>query len=608
MPRNLNNITQTNGYTVQKPDIDLEWSSFYSNKTNQGTGDCGKIIPVYFRELMPNQKVQCEQDIALQFTPFVSNLFHEIKGELMTFFVPYRICAFMRPTENFGDEEVDDIREEADQLKWEAFITGGLTGKTTIKLPGKYYGRLLERIKGENNGTAVGTLLDYFGFPIHTMASTGGTSNDTAINVLPFNAYNLIYNEKLRNPDFTPWKQMELENKTAPLEFKALETATAYWNADRFTRARKWQQRGITPSIPINSELIELVHTVTVKERETTQSELEDFITNKNSIAPGIKSRALIMQNADNRETGVGTESDGFSVSLAGSDSQNGLRTGIYSPAENAYIEKHTIPAGTTTAELNYNDFLYYLAILKYEVNNARIKPRYTDQLKYRFGIIPQDSRFNEPEFIASHSFNIGVDTNQATGTGTTTIDETTINTAQGNITGQAWGGGRKMGFEYKAMEHGILITLMIVRPIGVYEGGLERFWRTDRTRFDFPTPELMNTPDVEIKKGEIHMTGIKSQDEELFGWQSIYDEYRTETNQVCGLLRPSITGGLGTYTLARFWENNNRPGLNDNFLLCKPDMARIKQYTNQPDFIFFHRNQTRTAAPMPLINEPINI
>lgn len=585
MPRNLNNITQTNGYTVQKPDIDLEWSSFYSNKTNQGTGDCGKIIPVYFRELMPNQKVQCEQDIALQFTPFVSNLFHEIKGELMTFFVPYRICAFMRPTENFGDEEVDDIREEADQLKWEAFITGGLTGKTTIKLPGKYYGRLLERIKGENNGTAVGTLLDYFGFPIHTMASTGGTSNDTAINVLPFNAYNLIYNEKLRNPDFTPWKQMELENKTAPLEFKALETATAYWNADRFTRARKWQQRGIVPSIPIQSELIELMHKLTAnntgdRDINTATNPLIAYssnITNDNNYTIGVYARNSAETSQEMGETGF-------------------------------TIDKHTIPAGTITATLNYNDFLYNLAILKYEVNNARIKPRYTEQLKYRFGIIPQDSRFNEPEFIASHSFNIGVDTNQATSTGSATIDSTTINTTQGNITGQAWGGGRKMEFEYKAMEHGIIITLMIVRPIGVYEGGLERFWRTDRTRFDFPTPELMNTPDVEIKKGEIHMTGIKSEDEELFGWQSIYDEYRTETNQVCGLLRPSITGGLGTYTLARFWENNNRPGLNDNFLMCKPDMARIKQYTNQPDFIFFHRNQMRTAAPLPLINEPINI
>lgn len=551
------------------------------------------------RELMPNQKVQCEQDIALQFTPFVSNLFHEIKGELMTFFVPYRICAFMRPTENFGDEEVDDIREEADQLKWEAFITGGLTGKTNIQLPTWN----IERIRtAYNDNNTIGTLLDYFGMPVHAMNSSSALTNR-----LPWNAYNLIYNDKLRNPDFTPWKNMTSGSLDSQIkDFN--NCAFAYWNADRFTRARKWQQRGITPSIPINSELIELVHTVTIKERETTPSQLVDFITNKNSIAPGTKSRAIIMQNADNRESGVGTESDGFSVSLAGSDSQNGLRTGIYSPAENAYIEKHTIPAGTTTAELNYNDFLYYLAILKYEVNNARIKPRYTEQLKYRFGIIPQDSRFNEPEFITSHSFNIGVDTNQATGTGSTTIDETTINTAQGNITGQAWGGGRKMGFEYKAMEHGLLMTLLIVRPIGVYEGGLERFWRADRTRFDFPTPELMNTPDVEIKKGEIHFTGNQEIDDQLFGWQSIYDEYRTETNQVCGLLRPSITGGLGSYTLARFWTNSNRPELNDNFLLCKPDMARIKQYTDQPDFIFFHRNQTRTAAPMPLINEPINI
>lgn len=572
MPRNLNNITQTNGYTVQKPDIPLEWSSFYTNKTNQGTGNCGKIIPVYMRELMPNQKVQCDQDVALQFTPFVSNLFHEIKGELMTFFVPYRICAFMRPTENFGDEEVDDIREEADQLKWEAYITGGLTGKTNIALPQIKLNHIRREYSTEPK--AMGTLMDYFGMPIQQTATTN------AVNTLPWNAYNLIYNEKLRNPDFTSWKTMaELPNSAAIRDFN--NCATAYWNADRFTRARKWQQRGIVPSIPINNELAELA----VKFQGGTTT------TGTTGVVEELKNPPM---------TTITTDGD-LTIGLTGTGGFQGSST----PKISATAE---LEEGAANAELDYNNFLYYLAVLRYEVNNARIKPRYTEQLKYRFGIIPQDARFNEPEFIASHSFNIGVDTNQATGTGSATIGEEPINTQQGNITGQAWGGGQKMSYEYKAMEHGLLMTLMIVRPIGVYEGGLERFWRGDRTRFDFPTPELMNTPDVEIKKGELHFTGNKELDDELFGWQSIYDEYRTETNQVCGLLRPSIENGLGTYTLARFWTDNNRPGLNDNFLLCNPDMARIKQYTDQPDFIFFHRNQMRTAAPLPLINEPISI
>lgn len=586
MPRNLNNITQTNGYTVQKPDIDLEWSSFYSNKTNQGTGDCGKIIPVYMRELMPNQKVQCEQDIALQFTPFVSNLFHEIKGELMTFFVPYRICAFMRPTENFGDEEVDDIREEADQLKWEAFITGGLTGKTNIELNIIN----LRNLYTTYNSKLTGTLADYFGMPIHETAINIGSR----VNALPWNAYNLIYNEKLRNPDFTEWKNMIKTNTEEDLK-GINDVAYAYWNADRFTRARKWQQRGIVPSIPINNDIIILMHDLDTGNRNEGQ-----IMTGVNAKVTGIDRTSVATTDYIVDKLGITTHQP------SGVGQEEG--TGTYESTTYFKVNPHIIQEGELKAELNYNDFLYYLAVLKYEVNNARIKPRYTEQLKYRFGIIPQDARFNEPEFIASHSFNIGVDTNQATGTGTATIDETTINTAQGNITGQAWGGGRKMGYEYKAMEHGILMTLMIVRPIGVYEGGLERFWRRDRTRFDFPTPELMNTPDVEIKKGELYFTGNPELDDQLFGWQSIYDEFRTETNQVCGLLRPSITGGLGTYTLARYWTNESRPALNDNFLLCKPDMARIKQYTDQPDFIFFHRNQTRTAAPLPLINEPINI
>ena len=147
----------------------------------------------------------------------------------------------------------------------------------------------------------------------------------------------------------------------------------------------------------------------------------------------------------------------------------------------------------------------------------------------------------------------------------------------------------------------------MIIRPLSVYEGGLERFWWGDRTRFDYPTPELMNTPDNKIWKGELKFTGVTENDKGLFGWQSIYDEYRTMTNQVCGLLRPSLNDGLKTYTLARFFESQPAT-INNTFLLCKPPMDRIKQYTNQPDFIFFHRAEMKTAMPMPLINEPVNI
>ena len=589
MPRNLNNITQTNGYTITKPNIKQEWSSVYMAKTNQGTGNCGKIIPVYTRELIPGQTIDLQQDVAIQFTPFITNLFHEIKGELITYFVPYRICAFMRPSETIDEE----VKEEADQLKWESYITGGKNGQDNQKLPAVS----LSHFKKAAGGSLIGTLSDYFGMPTHCHTSSAWTDEEykkVKINALAHNAYNLIYNTKLRNPDFTPWKRITFTNSNVEAQNKEInEVATAYWNADRFTRARAMQQRGIAPNIPINSTLIKLAHELTA-----TNSGTSTMPTNRE---PNVTLTGDVISSQGNPDT--------LSLGhMSTDDTQTYMTTGT----TNIQIKDHQIPAGTITAELNLNEFLYDIGILQYEANMARIKPRYTDFLNSQFGIIPEDSRFQEPEWLSSNSFAIGIDTNSATATGEynagTAEQPNYIHSRQGEITSQAWGGGRKMKTKYKALEHGLIMTLMIIRPLSVYEGGLERFWEKDRTRFSFPLPETVNLPDQKITHGEIYFTGDDEEDKKLFGWEAIHDQYRTETNQVCGMLRPSEQGGLASYTLARYFADGIEGTIDDSFLKCNPNMERIKQYKNQPDFIFFVRTENRTAMPIPLINQPINL
>lgn len=583
MPRNLNNITQTNGYTVVKPNIRNIWSAMYMAKTHSSTGNCGKIIPVFHRELIPGQTVNIDQDVAIQFTPFVTNLFHEINGELISYFVPYRICAFLRDRETLDD----DIEQEADQLKWEAYITGGKSGRDTQKLPLFSLKHLRWEVENASSTTEgakewIGGLCDYFGMPIHLPAIRGGDNgyDGPLPNQLLHQAYNMIYNVKLRNPDFTSWKWTTMTGGNGAHDCQCNAVKTAYWNADRFTRARAIQLRGAAPAIPISNETVELA--IQLKGGQTT--------TSQTGTVSGLINPPLTTVNQDDGSVTIGVTGQG---SFQGSSSPNIKGTA-------------TIPENIMNSSLNLNELLYNIGILQYETNMARVKPRYTDFLNSQFGIIPQDSRFQEPEWVSSNSFNVGIDT--ITATATTDADETA---KQGNITSQAWGGGRSLRSEYRAQEHGVFMTLMIIKPKSVYEGGLERMLWSTRTRFDFPIPELMNLPDQKIYRGELKYTATEN-DTELFGWEQIFDEYRTMTNQVTGMLRPSLYGnttnpGLSTYTLARFFQEAPTT-INEDFLLCKPDMKRIKQYQNQPDFIFFVRSEMRTAIPMPMITNPINI
>ena len=147
----------------------------------------------------------------------------------------------------------------------------------------------------------------------------------------------------------------------------------------------------------------------------------------------------------------------------------------------------------------------------------------------------------------------------------------------------------------------------MIIRPEPVYTGGLSRRW-IKTTKFDYATPELANLPDREVYTYELMYEGIQANDEVVFGWQSIYEEYRTAVNEVHGLLRPTTSGGLPSYTLAQYWEPGTPPVLNNDFMSCSPDTARILQYTDEPEFIYFMRIVENTAIPLPVQSDPGNL
>lgn len=613
MSRNINNITQTNGYTVLSPNIKKVWSDQFKMSTNSGSGDVGVIIPVYWREMIPGEKANIYHDISIQFTPFVTNLLHEFKGEIIDEFVPYRLCAFLRQVETIDG----DTQEQADEIKWNDFITGGKTGEGTIT-PDKYNMYSVKNafnIESEDENGWRETLLDYFYNPQWVIQTAG--PNTTYFNAWKVNAYNLIYNEKLRNPDITPFKRMGMYTEEASAEGlrEQFRCARAYWLNDRFTRARKYQIRGNMPELNVSTDDFETYVKWSTK-AGTIGGNTDIYWTNRLTTSSSDRQplgnvtipNAIVSEReteGDREKLILGVPGAATTMSTTGSSPE---KISISQTSGQGFAGQPLEITGrveidTMSGKMDYVDYLYNLAMLKYMANNARMKPRYTDFLKERYGIIPQDSRFNEPEHIQSMSFNIGVDIVTQTSGGTN--QQTPSSDHQGNITSQAWGWGKSEKPNlFTAYEHGILISLMIIRPANVYEGGLEKIDRADRDRFSFPIPEFVNLPDEKILSSELFFTGRKA-DDTLFGWEQIYDYYRSETNRVCGWLRPSFENGLYTYTLARTFLNS--PTINDDFLLCKPDMARIKQYTNQPDFLWFHRDTINEAIMLPLVNDPVN-
>ncbi len=590
MAVNVNKINQSNNFSTRlnKPKIERSYSALKIPATYQSTGDCGKLLPIFFREILPGQKVKINRDVGIQFSPFVSNVFHEMSAEITNWFVPYRLL----------------------WNKWEEFITGGIDGMNA-DIPPTISLLELARKKMEEQGNTeptgyelLDTLADRFGFPI-SFKFTKADSDDKIDKPVAFlhRAYNLIYNEWVRIPEIEPEEVPEDNN----------EVLRGNWQWDYFTRARMFQQRGATPTIPLAEGAQEIALDLE-HEIQSGSWEFENGGKIWNKTGSGIQGEleGIFASNVDGSDRYIGTRrsfkkpnTDGGKAIFTDDTLEGETLASGGGASKELRVMPHTARISLSEMGIDLNDFLIGLGIMRYQINNAKIESRYGDHLKVRWGVYPEDQRLQMPEYLGSEEINVQI--SPVTQTSAGSADSTQL----GYMAGQAGAGRGGMDCQYEAQEHGILMSLIVVRPKTVYEGGLNKMW-IRRNKFDFATPELANMPDVAIKKEELFYKPVnssKEENEKTFGWQGIYEEYRTETNTITGKLRPSLPKAaqpLNSYTLARFWTEE--PKLNKEFVQCNPDMERIKQYTNEPDFIFWVRNSISTAIPLPLQSEPAEL
>lgn len=546
MITNVNKINQNNNYGIGNERVDLEWSALKLSNTVAGTGDMGLLMPIFTRELIPSQSVNVSQDVAIQFMPFVSDLFHQIDGSIITAFVPNRIMW-------------DD---------WETFITGGLDGLDATAHPTLDLNTLYTAAPSNE---LLGTVIDYLGWPISDEAAdTAALAGAIKPSAFPVRTYNKIWNDIIRNPDIT---NTEIGEDQITLK-------RGYWDFDYFTRSRIYQERGAIPTIGLDESIASLTHEIQVGDWDSpTGSVWTEVSRTDNGMA------YLDAADADRGVVVLSDTNDDTTGSQAASVTNHQMRWMPHDPDE-IYI--------------NMNDWLNAWAIMKYQTTNARIEPRYVSWLQARFGVYPQDSRLDRAEYINTNYFNIQTEPVVQTGYG----DPSGGETAQGNITGQATGRGNNLSFSYEAKEHGIIMSLLIIKPKPVYEGGLNRMWVRE-TKWDYPTPEFANLPDIEVLESELLYRPDETENETVFGYQGIYEEDRTMWNEVVGLFRPSEAAGLGSHTLARYWTGAGRPTLNEDFMECNPDQDRILQFTDEPCFKYFVRNDMRTSIPLPIQSNP---
>jgi hypothetical protein len=204
---------------------------------------------------------------------------------------------------------------------------------------------------------------------------------------------------------------------------------------------------------------------------------------------------------------------------------------------------------------------------------DARGGTRYFEILRAHFGVTSPDSRLQRPEYLGGHSFRVNVDPLPQTSETNTTELGTLAAVATAVING--------FRITKSFVEHGHVIGLFNVRADLTYQQGLHRSF-SRRTRYDYYMPALANLGEQAVLNKEIYAQGT-SADEDTFGYQERWSEYRYGKSMITGKMRSNDAQSLDVWHLSE--EFASLPALNSAFIQQNTPIDRVTAVTNEPAF-----------------------
>lgn len=228
---------------------------------------------------------------------------------------------------------------------------------------------------------------------------------------------------------------------------------------------------------------------------------------------------------------------------------------------------------------------------------DARGGTRYTEIIRSHFGVISPDARLQRPEYLGGGTSYVTVSPIAQT----QRTDNPATGTPQGNLAAMGTSTWSGHGFTKSFTEHCTLLGFVSVRADLTYQDGLDRMW-SRRTRFDFYWPALAHIGEQAVLNKEIYLQG-DAEDEDVFGYQERYAEYRYKPSRISGKFRSSDPQTLDIWHLAQ--EFSSLPTLSQAFIEDKPPVTRVIAVQDEPQFLMDAWFDLKCARPMPIYGVP---
>lgn len=545
------------------PTTQISRSRFNRSHSRYTTMQTDYLYPIWFDEALPGDTLEVSLSafcrLTTQLVPFMDNVYMDIHF----WKVPYRLI-------------------------WEHWINFQGEEET----PGVFPDYLTPVLKAPSDGVAFGSIFDYFRVPPKV--------GNLEFNAFNFRAYNLVYNEWYRDENLIDRVEVE-KGDTTEGEINNYKLLKRGKRKDYFTSALPWPQKGPAVDIPLGT-------TAPVEIKPSTISGGYDallFGNGKSSWAFAVGSN-----NTNNQ-----TNTNAF---YASSIADLGLHPGTnvpVSPAPSSFIGDNLNRSfrymggltgvadlsNATAATINTLRQAFALQHM-YEID-ARGGTRYIEMILAHFGVQSPDARLQRPEFLGGGTFDLHLNVVPQT-------SSSDNSSPQGNLASYGVINGHTRKIVTSFTEHCLVFALASVRSDLTYQQGLPRQY-SRRSRTDFYLPSLANLGEQAILNKEIFAQGT-SADNNVFGYQERWAEYRYKQNEITGFMRSDAVNSKGDNVSLDYWhlaqDFSNLPKLNEEFINEAVPINRVLALDSSeenPPFIcnfWFDEYWTR---PMPVYSIP---